>query len=156
MKLTALLIAASLALATTPVFAADLVTAKNPQTVLDALTAAGYPGKLDKLGGGNPSIGITVAGEKAFIDFYDCADDNTDCLTLLFNVGLHFKNGTTLDKANGWNSKEVTGRVWLNSDLDPIMDFSLTTGDGVSADVFNQNVELFATKIGQLKTYFGM
>jgi len=56
----------------------DLVTATNPQSVLDALSAAGYPGKLDKMDSGRTSIAVKISGLNTFIDFYDCADDLTD------------------------------------------------------------------------------
>src|SRR5690348_17135654 len=64
------------------------VTATNPQSVLDALSAAGYVGKLDKMDSGRTSIAVKISGLNTFIDFYDCADDLTDCYTLLFNVSL--------------------------------------------------------------------
>ena len=66
---------------------------------------------------------MKISGLKTYIDFYDCADDLTDCYTLLFNVSLDLKDGTTLDKANEWNSKQITGRVWLDDNKDPTLDY---------------------------------
>ncbi|HZY50813.1 MAG TPA: YbjN domain-containing protein [Devosia sp.] len=132
----------------------DLVTATNPQSVLDALSAAGYPGKLDKMDSGRTSIAVKISGLNTFIDFYDCADDLTDCYTLLFNVSLDLKEGTTLDEANKWNSDQITGRVWLDKNNDPTLDFALSTFKGMPADTFEQNLKLWDTKIGDFKDAF--
>ena len=130
------------------------ITARNPQTILDALAALGYPGKMDKMDSGRTSIAVQISGLKTYIDFYDCADDLTDCYTLLFNVSLDLKKGTTPDKANEWNSKQITGRVWLDENKDPTLDYSLSTFNGVSEDNFDQNVKLWDKKIGDLKDFF--
>src|ERR1700712_3713305 len=75
----------------TPPPDASLVSARDPQSVLTALSNLGYPGKMDKMSSGRASIAVTVSGLKTYIDFYDCADDLTDCYTLLFNVSLDLK-----------------------------------------------------------------
>lgn len=133
---------------------AAVVTATDPQTVLDALANLGYPGKLDKLESGRASIAVTISGLKTFVDFYDCKDDLTDCYTLLFNVALDLKDGTTPGKVNDWNSKQITGRVYLDDNSDPTLDFSVSTFEGVSASVFEQTVKLWDTKIGDFKDAF--
>jgi putative sensory transduction regulator len=133
-----------------------MVTAQDPQSVLDELSSLGYPGKLGKLDNGRPTISVRVAGFDTYIDFYDCADDMTECYTLLFSATADMKSGTTLDKANQWNSDKITGRVWLDKDNDPTIDFSLSTYAGVSTDVFDQNVKLWADDIDEFKSYFGI
>lgn len=132
----------------------DNVTARDPQSVLTELKNLGYPGKMEKMDSGRTSIAVQISGLKTYIDFYDCADDLTDCYTLLFNVSLDLKKGTTLDKANEWNSKQITGRVWLDDNKDPTLDFAFSTFNGVSADTFDQNVKLWDKKIGDLKDFF--
>ena len=134
--------------------AVDGVSARDPQTVLDALKNLGYPGKLEKMDSGRTSISVQISGLKTYVDFYDCADDLTDCYTLLFNVSLDLKKGTTLDQANERNSKQITGRVWLDDNKDPTLDYSFSTFNGVSEDTFDQNVKLWDKKIGDLKDFF--
>jgi hypothetical protein len=134
--------------------AAGNVTAREPNSVLEELKNLGYPGKLEKMDSGRTSIAVQISGLKTYIDFYDCADDLTDCYTLLFNVSLDLKKGTTMDKANEWNSKQITGRVWLDDSKDPTLDFSLSTFNGIPTDAFDQNVKLWDKKIGDLKDFF--
>jgi hypothetical protein len=133
---------------------AGMVLAKDPQSVLSALATLGYPGKLEKLDSGRSSINVQISGLTTYIDFYDCADDMTDCYTLLFNVSLDLKDGATLDQENKWNSQQITGRVWLDDTKDPTLDFSLSTFDGISEDAFDQNVKLWDKKIGDFKDFF--
>lgn len=138
----------------TPPVDDTLVTARDPQSVMTALSNLGYPAKLEKMNSGRTSLAVTISGLKTYIDFYDCADDLTDCYTLLFNVSLDLKKGTTLDKANEWNSKQITGRVWLDDNQDPTLDFAFSTFNGVPVDNFEQNVKLWDKKIGDLKDFF--
>jgi hypothetical protein len=179
MKLTTLLLAAALPLlaagpalaagslastTTTGAAAADatpagsaadgLVTARDPQSIVDALSSAGYPGKIEKMDSGRTSIAVKISGLNTYIDFYDCADDLTDCYTLLFSVALDLKDGTTLDKANKWNSDQITGRVWLDDGKDPTLDYTVSTFDGFTPAVFEQNIKLWDKKIGDFKDFF--
>lgn len=147
-------VAGAIAFAATPAFAEDMVSAKDPKSVLDALSQLGYPGTLDKLSSGRASIAVQISGVKTFVDFYDCADDLTECYTLLFNVALNLDDGTTLEKANEWNTTEITGRVWLDRDRDPTLDFALSTFDGIPMSVFKENLKLWDRKIGDLKDFF--
>jgi len=172
MKLLTTLLTAAVLAAAAPVYADDTssssaepppppvalapgeVAAKDPESILAALSKLGYPGTMDKMQDGRPSISVQISGLKTFVDFYDCADDLTDCYTLLFNVSLDLKGSATLDQANQWNSKEITGRVWLDDKKNPTLDFALSTFDGISEDAFDQNVKLWDKKIGDLKDFF--
>jgi hypothetical protein len=154
MKSTILVMAVAMALGTAPALAAGTVTAKDPEAVVKALAEIGYKGELNKLDSGRSSISVQISGLKTFVDFYDCADDLTDCYTLLFNVALDLNDGTTLEKENDWNGKEITGRVSLDRNRDPTLDFALSTFDGIPTDTFNQNVKLWDKKIGDFKDFF--
>ena len=155
MKITTLAAAAALAaLSVTPALAAN-VTAKDPKSVLDALAAAGYQGaELSKTDSGRSSIKVQISGSPTYIDFYDCAKDMTDCYTLLFVYAMDLTDGTTLEKANEWNAQEITGRVSLDRDRDPALDYAFSTFEGVTQEVFEQNVKLWDRKVGQAKDFF--
>ncbi len=131
-----------------------VVTARAPQTVLDELSQLGYPGKLGKMDSGNTSISVRIAGLNTYIDFYDCDDDLTNCDTLLFNVPLNIKGGTTPGKANDWNSKQIVGRVWLDDNAEPTLDFNVSTFEGVSPSVFDETVRSWADAIEEFKNSF--
>ncbi len=140
--------------ATGPALAVDTVTARDPQTVLDALADMGYRGKLEKMDSGRASIAVAISGLNTFIDFYDCADDMTDCYTLFFVVLLDLKEGATLKKGNDWNAQEITGRVSLDENGDPQLDYALSTFEGIPYSVFEQSMKLWDRKIGDFKDFF--
>ncbi|MEO7223033.1 MAG: YbjN domain-containing protein [Devosia sp.] len=156
MKITTFAAAAALTgLSVAPALAQDMVTAKDPQSVIDALTAAGYQGAtLSKTESGRSSIKVQLSGSPTYIDFYDCAADFTECYTMLFIYAMDLNDGTTLEKANEWNAQEITGRVSLDRDRDPALDYAFSTFEGVSQSVFEQNVELWDKKVGQVKDFF--
>lgn len=136
--------------------AGPLVSAEDPQSVLSELSVLGYPGKLGKTDDGHPSIALRIAGYNTYIDFYDCADDMTKCYTLLFNVNVQIKGGTTPGKVNDWNRKQILGRVWLDDDGNPTLDFTLPTFEGISASVFDESVKDWADAIDDFKTAFDL
>jgi hypothetical protein len=148
--------AAFAALSAAPAMAQDkLVTASDPQSVLDALQAAGYQGaELSKTDNGRSSISVQLSGSPTYIDFYDCAKDMTGCYTLLFIYAMDLDDGTTLEKANEWNAQEISGRVYLDSDRDPALDYSVSTFEGISQAVFEQNLRLWDRKVGEVKDFF--
>lgn len=132
----------------------DNVTAKDPQTILDALSSIGYRGELSTLDSGRASIAVQLQGIETYIDFYDCADDYTDCYTLLFIAILNLNSPTTLSKANEWNSQAVTGKISVGDDGNPQLDFSLSTYEGVTLNVFKENLELWERRVGEMKDFF--
>ena len=156
MTYKSLITAVAIALVSMPAMAKDVTTVSptDPDSVVAALGQLGYPGKLDKLESGRSSITVQISGLKTFVDFYDCDDKLSNCYTLLFTVSVDLKDGTTMSLANEWNSKQITGRVWLDNDSDPTLDFSLTAADGVPIAVFEQNVKLWDKKIGDFKDFF--
>lgn len=154
MKLLPALAAAAAMFATAGTSLAADVTARDPQTVLDALVALGYRGTLEKMDSGRVSIAVPISGLNTFVDFYDCDDKMEDCYTLLFVVLLDLKEGATLTKANQWNATEITGRVSLDENGDPQLDYALSTFEGISASVFEQALKLWDRKIGDMKDYF--
>lgn len=155
MKITTLAAAAAFAALSVAPALAENVTAKDPQSVLDGLAAAGYQGaELSKTDSGRSSIKVQISGSPTYIDFYDCAKDMTECYTLLFVYAMDLTDGTTLEKANEWNAQEITGRISLDRDRDPALDYAFSTFEGVSQEVFTENVKLWDRKVGQAKDFF--
>lgn len=133
---------------------AGLITARDPQTVIDELGKLGYPGKVSTFDGDRPSISVRIAGFDTYIDFYNCAEDMTNCDTLLFSATDDLASGTTPDKANQWNTDKIVGRVWLDDNKDPTIDLSLSTFSGVSADVFDRTIKMWADYLDSFRSYF--
>jgi hypothetical protein len=154
---TTLAITALFLTAVSPAVAADIeiVKASDPQGVIDALTQIGYQGaKLEPWESGRPSISVKISGSPTYIDFFDCAKDFTGCQTLVFYYAMDLEKGTTLEEANKWNAEQVTGRVYLDDNNDPTLDYAVSTFDGLPIAVFEDTVKLWDTKVGHVKDFF--
>src|SRR5215217_1313108 len=90
--------AALLAGLTAPALAAD-VSAKNPESVRQALADLGYTAELKTAADGLASISMTVDGSPSYVDFWNCDDSKKDCKTLMLVYGMDLENGSTVDKA---------------------------------------------------------
>jgi hypothetical protein len=156
MKLIALAAGVLLAVApAVPAWAASgNVTAQDPQSVLSALEDLGYKGDLSKRDNGRAQIAITVKNSPTYIDFYNCDDKMADCYTLLFSYGMNLSKGTTLTKANEWNTREINGRIWLDEDDDPWLDYAVVTYDGIPSGTFSQVMQIWEHQVETVKEFF--
>lgn len=153
--LQSLAVAGLLVASAAPALAVDVVSARDPLGVLDALSQIGYPGgKLEKLDDGRTTISIQISGSPTYIDFYDCDANLAGCDTLYLFYAMNLKDGTTLQKANEWNFREITGRVSLDGNGDPKLDYAISTYSGIPVAVFEQSIRLWDRKVGQVKDFF--
>jgi Putative bacterial sensory transduction regulator len=149
---------AIIALAATFAFAgtaqAQMVTAKNPQSIASALQNAGYKAELTKDGTGDPLIRSSSSGSSFAIFFFGCTK-NVDCATIQFFAGYTDKKAT-LSQMNDWNSKKRFGRAYLaDSGAARIeMDVDLDDG-GLSAKLFEDNVEFWVVTMSAFEKHIG-
>jgi Putative bacterial sensory transduction regulator len=147
-----------IALAATFAFAgtaqAQMVTAKNPQSIVSALQNAGYKAELTKDGTGDPLIRSSSSGSSFAIFFFGCTK-NVDCATIQFFAGYTDKKAT-LSQMNDWNSKKRFGRAYLaDSGAARIeMDVDLDDG-GLSAKLFEDNVEFWVVTMSAFEKHIG-
>lgn len=139
-----------------PAAAGPLVTAEDPQTILNELSVLGYPGKLSKTSDGYPEIALRIAGENTYIDFDNCDDNESHCETILFNIGATIKGGVTPGKANEWNSKKILGRIWLDQDSNPVLDYTVSTYEGLSPSVFDETMKAWADVVQEFKSEYNL
>jgi hypothetical protein len=135
--------AAALALlfATAPA-GAQMVTATNPQTIVNALQAAGYQAKLTKDNEGDPLINSTSGGSNFSIFFFGCTK-NVDCRTIQFFAGYTDRK-PTLSMMNDWNSKKRFARAYIADSGAARIEMDLDLDDGgMSAKLFEDNLEFW-------------
>jgi Putative bacterial sensory transduction regulator len=133
---------------------AQMVTAKNPQSIVSALQNAGYKAELTKDGTGDPLIRSSSGGSSFAIFFFGCTK-NVDCATIQFFAGYSDKK-VTLSQMNDWNSKKRFGRAYLaDSGAARIeMDVDLDDG-GISAKLFEDNVEFWVVTMSAFEKHIG-
>ena len=143
-------LAAALVMAS-PAEAAN-VTAQDPQSVVDALLAAGYQAKLTKDNGGDPKIESASGGSRFIIFFYNCTQ-NVDCRTVQLYAG-YTGHKADVAKMNEWNKINRFGRGYISTEgaANVEMDIDLDDG-GISPQLFEDNVEYWAAVMSRFEDF---
>lgn len=137
---------------------AQTVTAKNPQTIVDALQKAGYKAVLETLPDSEgPMVRSASSGSKYSILFYGCTA-GINCATVQFYTSYDFDRGKepTLAKINDWNRENRFGRAYLDKENDPAieMDVDLDHG-GMSEMLFLDNLEFWTSVMAGFEKHLG-
>jgi hypothetical protein len=148
-----LLAAAALAGAASP--AAALVTAKDPQSVVKALQAAGYNAQLGTDQDGDPTVASSASGTKFDIFFYGCTQ-HKDCKTVQFYTGYTLKERVSLEKINAFNRDARFGRGYLDKVDDPCIRMEVDLDDGGMSDaLFIDNIEFWTSIRAEFERQIG-
>ncbi len=142
-------IAAAGMVAATPA-AAQMVEARDPQSIMEALKAAGYPAELKKDGSGDPMIVTASEKRKMGILFYGCTN-NANCSYISFYFGISFDPGDkkmSAEQVANWNKQRRFGRLILDDDGSVVLrqEVNLAKG-GMSRALFIDTVEWFSAAI---------
>ena len=134
MRMTGWMVAAAMALATTPAMAAEekMLDLSNPETVAAAVKDAGYKAELKTNDKGEPFISSSTNGSEFTIEFYGC-EEKINCGSFQFYSWYKKDPFYTLELVNDWNAKKRFMKLAIDSDGDmgQYMDFS-------SVGLFNQ------------------
>jgi hypothetical protein len=145
---------ALLAAGVMPAAAQDTVIASDPAGVADALDQFGYRAE-SMTEGGESYISFAASGSTSRIRFFQCDDAGANCKTMLFSYGMDLGNGTTLEKVNEWNAKDLYAVVYADSDLDPLLNMTVVTSDvGIPRALFGDYLEIWDLKVGEAKDFF--
>jgi hypothetical protein len=156
MKLRKLALAtAFVAAAAGPTMAADIL-ASDPKSVLDALNQLGYQGSLTTAANGKSSIEMKVDGSPTYVDFYNCDDNNTNCRSIMLVYGIDLTDGTTLEKANEWNTQTIHGFIYLDDKTDPWLEMTMPIYDGISSTLFENVMIIWRNRIGDMRKFFDL
>lgn len=120
--------------------AGNLVSASDPDSVVNAFQEYGLATKRDTDSVGDPMLTTKMNGLNVTVYFYGC-DDNKNCQTLQFVVRLNDEGATDVNKTNVWNDEKLYGRAYID---DGIVVFDL-----VQTSVVDMPKEAFANVIEQ-------
>ena len=132
----AILTAATLGLAA-PALAAS-VSAQKPETLAEALTAAGYEVTAGTDDTGDPVLDLVMQGYKARLLFLDCDEQTHDkCGSVQFFASFDAEGaGLSAADAVRFAGRYRYGAVTLNPSGDPTLRWDVETGDGIPREVF--------------------
>lgn len=148
-RILSLAMAAGFAVATAPA-SAQMVEAKNPASIVDALKEAGLPAELKKDGAGDPLIVTNLEKRKVAIVFYGC-QNNVNCSYVSFYFGLTYAaddKRLTATQIADWNEKRRFGRLARQGDTGVTLqqEVALAKG-GMSRALFIDNLSWFSAAV---------
>lgn len=134
---------------------AQNVTAQAPETVAQALQAAGYRAQLDTDSGGDPMIRSMSSGAEFLILFYGCTD-NADCRTVQFYAGYSEPSNGSIEAMNEWNTNNRFGRAYATEAGSARIEMDLDLDDGgMSPELFTDNVEFWVAIMARFEEFIG-
>lgn len=124
------------------------ISAKDPNSLMEALKEAGYSAELSTDKVGDPLIETEFSDFSGAIIFQGCrTDTNDDCDAILLSVGF--------DRKKPWKAKEAIklsrdyrfASVRLDDEGDPFVEWDIVTGDGIPKSVFLKSLRLYSRTI---------
>ena len=131
-------IAAGVALVTAPPALAAAVSAQNPDSLADALRAAGYAVVAATDDTGDPVLELDMQGYKARLLFFDCDEArHNNCGSVQFFAAFDAEGtGLTPADAIAFARRHRYAAVTLNAGGDPMLRWDIETGGGIPSEVF--------------------
>ena len=128
---------------------AATVTAKQPETLVEALKSAGYEAVAGVDDTGDPVLDLVMQGYKARLLFLDCDEASHDkCGSVQFFASFDAEGaGFTLEDANLFARRYRYAAVSVTANGDPRLRWDIETGDGIPSEVFVSSAERFLTTV---------
>ena len=123
------------------------VTATDATQVTRILSANDYKFSLDSESDGTPLVKLQIGdGYTAVLFFYDDNPDQPGYESLQLYAAFSVDNKIALSTVNDWNYNYRFAKVYLDDDLDPVIESDLDLSGGVALEgtllVFLQNFEV--------------
>ena len=148
----AALLAAAIALAMPA--SAQTVVASDPNSIVQALQAAGYRAELKTDEFGDPQIDSAASGSNFSIFFFDCTD-HRDCGAIQFHASYEM-DAPTAERIAEWNRTKRYGCAFISRHNHTTMEMDiLLDPGGISRELFLSNVELWSTLQGEFEDHVG-
>lgn len=104
-------------------------------------------------GAGDPMIRFRINDLNAYLNFYDCS--NARCGSMQLEVGLDMDAGTSLQVANVYNARYRYGRVVLDDEMDPFLQYDFEVLYTDHAAHIRSQVEIFGQLLGDFTRTVG-
>ena len=128
---------------------AATVTAKQPETLVEALKSAGYEVVAGVDDTGDPVLDLVMQGFKARLLFLDCDEASHDnCGSVQFFSAFDAEGpGLSTDDANLFARRYRYAAVSVTANGDPRLRWDIETGDGIPGEVFLASAARFTTTV---------
>ncbi len=134
--------------------AAQIADPAMPETVAEAMRAAGYKAQVGKDTAGDPKISSAASGASFTVYFYGC-EANKNCRSVQFATDYAVKTPVPLAKINEWNQGNRFGAAYLDKDGAPALQWDVVMEGGMPAKLFGDTVDRWATAMAGYQTHIG-
>jgi putative sensory transduction regulator len=135
---------------------AQLVTAGNPQTIVQVMQDEGYQTRLGKDAGGDPMVSVKAPGNSFDIYFYGC-EKNDGCTSIQFVAVYDLGKASSPGSMNEWNSRKRFATASLDDDNDPCLRMDVYTGSaGISMAAFRGSLGMWTTQLADFQKHVGV
>lgn len=133
---------------------AEMISPKNPASIVSIVESQGLPAKLVTKDGANPYIESSRNGLKFLVLFLNCDGDNTNCTTLQYYMGFSDAKGTTLDKLNQWNMGKRFARAYRDKEGDPVLEMDVDLDfDGLPRQNVGETMKTWAALMDAYRSF---
>lgn len=136
----------------TGVVSAQVVDPSRPFSVVVALQDLGYRADLESDSSGDPKIRSSIEGVNYSFWFYGCTN-NQNCTGWNMSAGFDLENGLSMYKVNQWNRTKLIGRVYLDDQNDPFIDYYVVARGGLDRVTFERVMARWGVAITQFKEH---
>ncbi len=148
----ALAMGAALAFSATPA-RAELVNAKNPQTIKAIVESQGWPATLISKPGEDPYLESNRNGLKFLVLFMNCTD-NKNCKTLQYYMGFSDAKNVSLDRFNEWNKTKRFARAYRDDEGDPVLEMDVDVDfAGIPRENIGETFNTWASLMDSFRTF---
>jgi hypothetical protein len=156
MHVRALILGAALCAGTAfSVQAQDIIDGSNVDEILNI--ARGYgAATLEKQSTGDPKITGKIEGISYQVYFMNCTDSK-NCEDINFYAGFSFAEDAkpAMDSINAWNRDKRFGKAYLDSELDPVIEWDVNLEYGITRNNMDAAFSLWKLLLDQYTTYIG-
>jgi hypothetical protein len=107
---------------------------------------------LESQSNGQPRISGRISGVPYQVFFLNC--DSGTCEDLNFYAGFGGLK-PTMDAMNAWNRDRRFGRAYLDSDLDPVIEYDINLEYGVARENLNAAFGVWSIVLGEFADHVG-
>jgi Putative bacterial sensory transduction regulator len=130
------------------------ITASKPRLIARTMSDEGYKAKLETLESDNsPVIRSKSSGTNWSLYFYGCDKDGEGCTTIQFHVSYNMTDGMSAESVNSWNRNKRFGKVYLDDEQDPAMEWDVNLDFGVTPKNLLDSVDWWVLTMGNFEEY---
>jgi hypothetical protein len=120
----------------------------------DILRDLGHSANVDTDSRGNPLVVFWVRGVKCSLSFYEC--EGRRCGSVMFRLAVATRDADKphLTSVNEWNRKNRFGRVYLDNERDPVIEYDVAFTGGETRDQFTTAVGRWETLVRSFRESF--